>query len=220
MIAAGKSKFWKINSKDDSKNTNRIQWAQFNLEQFILHLIEWHKKDISFSEWRKFKINYPSTSVTPMPVTKVAQEPQTTEIVVMPLEDNVTKSEPTNNECFECVPVQIVPPTNSSTYQALSSIPQQKQVQIASAETHEKSGQKRKNDIIYIPDEHEFKKKISNDYISNVKEAMNQFIQTYHLSTSLLRTSEMKNFLSTVLSLGNVSEDEINRMIDILAERT
>lgn len=29
----------------------------------------------------------------------------------------------------------------------------------------------------------------------------------------------MKNFLSTVLSLGNVPEDEINRMIDILAER-
>merc|ERR1712227_365684 len=61
MIAAGKSKFWQIKLKEES-NHLRIEskWAQFDLEPFILHLIEWHKKVISFSEWRHFQINYPS----------------------------------------------------------------------------------------------------------------------------------------------------------------
>jgi len=223
--------------------------GSIDLEPFILHLIEWHKKVISFSEWRHFQINYPSNqrpsnhspanqrrpanqrptkirahqpgaSVTLLPAKNVAQESLSSEVIVMPLEDDVAKLEPNDNECFE-VPVQVIPSMDVvSTNQRSSSIPQSKQVQTVTAQTNEISGQKRKSEVICIADDHENKKRISNDYISHVKEAMDQFIQTYHLSTSLLRTSEMKNFLSSVLSLGNVPEDEINRMIDILAERT
>ena len=179
---------------------------------FILHLIEWHKKVISFSEWRHFQINYPSNqrpsnqssvnqrrpanqrptkirahqpgaSVTLLPAKNVAQESLSSEVIVMPLEDDVAKLEPNDNECFE-VPVQVIPSMDVvSTNQRSSSIPQPKQVQTVTAQTNEISGQKRKSEIICIADEHENKKRISNDYISHVKEAMDQFIQTYHLST-------------------------------------
>ena len=168
---------------------------------FILHLIEWHKKVISFSEWRHFQINYPSNqipanqrptkirahqpgaNVTLLPAKNVAQESLSSEVIVMPLEDDVAKLEPNDNECFE-VPVQVIPSMDVvSTNQRSSSIPQPKQVQTVTAQTNEISGQKRKSEIICIADEHENKKRISNDYISHVKEAMDQFIQTYHLST-------------------------------------
>ena len=303
MTAAGKSKFWKIKSiesrwaqfdlevrdsrtlmyTDDPQNSGykgslieKSPWI--SKKPFILHLIEWHKKVISFSEWRCFRIDYPSNqrpanqkpanqrptnkeptkirahqrpgaNVKLLPAKNVAQESLSNEVIVMPLEDGVTKLEPNDNECFE-VPVQVIPSTDTFTNQRLSSIPQPKQVQTVPGRTNEKSAQKRKSEIICIADEYGEKKRISDNYISNVKDAMNQFIQTYHLSTrkrfqiferksigyigylqdffptylniklSLLRTDEMKNFLSTVLSLGNVPEDEINRMIDILAERT
>ena len=98
---------------------------------FILHLIEWHKKVISFSEWRHFQINYPSNqrpsnqipanqrptkirahqpgaSVTLLPAKNLAQESLSSEVIVMPLEDDVAKLEPNDNECFE-VPVQAIP---------------------------------------------------------------------------------------------------------------
>ena len=162
---------------------------------FILHLIEWHKKVISFSEWRHFQINYPSNqrpttrahqpgaSVTLLPAKNVAQESFSNEVIVMPLEDDVAKLEPNDNECFE-VPLQVIPSMDVvSTNQQSSSIPQPKQVQTVPGRTNEKSAQKRKSEIICIADEHENKKRISNDYISHVKEAMDQFIQTYHLST-------------------------------------
>merc|ERR1712227_982085 len=121
MIAAGKSKFWQIKLKEES-NHLRIEskWAQFDLEPFILHLIEWHKKVISFSEWRYFQIQYPSVhqrpgaSVMPLPAKKVPQESLSNEVVVMPLEDDLTKSEPNDNECFE-VPVQVIPSTDVLT---------------------------------------------------------------------------------------------------------
>ena len=112
----------------------------------------------------------------------MAQELLSNEVIVMPLEDGVTKLEPNDNECFE-VPVQVIPSTDTFTNQRLSSIPQPEQVQTVSARTNEKMAQKRKSEIIFIADEHGEKKRISDNYISNVKDAMNQFIQTYHLST-------------------------------------
>ena len=118
----------------------------------------------------------------PLPAKKVPQESLSNEVVVMPLEDDLTKSEPNDNESFE-VPVQVIPSTDVLTNQRLSSIPQPNQVQTVTARTNEKTAQKRKNDIICIADEQEGKKRISDNYISNVKEAMNRFIQTYHLST-------------------------------------
>ena len=220
MTAAGKSKFWKIKSiesrwaqfdlevrdsrtlmyTDDPQNSGykgslieKSPWI--SKKPFILHLIEWHKKVISFSEWRHFQINYPSNqrpttrahqpgaSVTLLPAKNVAQESFSNEVIVMPLEDDVAKLEPNDNECFE-VPLQVIPSMDVvSTNQQSSSIPQPKQVQTVTAQTNEISGQKRKSEIICIADEHENKKRISNDYISHVKEAMDQFIQTYHLST-------------------------------------
>ena len=145
-----------------------------------MHLIEWHKKVISFSDWRHFKITYPSlhakpdSSATPLPAQNVVTTPTASqdrlsnEILVMPLEEG-TKLEPNDSECFE---VAVQPSTNPSISK------------VAPVQTpNEKSGQKRKNELIHIPDEENEKKRISNDYISNVKEAMDQFIQTYHLST-------------------------------------
>merc|ERR1711917_213238 len=186
-----------------------IRWI--SKKPFILHLIEWHKKVISFSEWRHFKIDHPSNqrpanqrptnhspankaptkirahqrpgaNVKLLPAKNVAQESLSNEVIVMPLEDGVTKLEPNDNECFE-VPVQVIPSTDTFTNQRLSSIPQPKQVQTVPGRTNEKSAQKRKSEIICIADEYGEKKRISDNYISNVKDAMNQFIQTYHLST-------------------------------------
>ena len=153
-----------------------------------MHLIEWHKKVISFSDWRHFQITYPSfhqepgAIATPPPTQNLtkptaSQDSLSNEILVMPLEDG-TKLEPNDSECFE-VPVQVQPFTKPSTNPSLSSVAPLIPVQTGAV--NENPGQRRKDEFIYIPDDE--KNQISNNYISNVKEAMDQFIQTYHLST-------------------------------------
>ena len=86
-----------------------------------------------------------------LPAKNVAQESLSNEVIVMPLEDGVTKLEPNDNECFE-VPVQVIPSADTFTNQRLSSIPQPEQVQTVPARTNEKMAQKRKSEIIFIAD--------------------------------------------------------------------